>query len=161
MFLNNKDAIMGLPIYLIVAIITATAVIAMLVLSMHHITIESQTYQVECELQRIISEAESMFEYADEGTLVTVHVEFPDSMKFVVFGGMPENRNAEPVDLTIDENTSNNYYFVMNDGTLSTFHSIVRFSSYNETTIALFHPGIYDLTLELQYVGGKSYVKIY
>jgi len=161
MFLNNKDAIMGLPIYLIVAIITATAVIAMLVFSMHNITIESQTYQVECELQRIISEAENMFEYADEGTLVTAHVEFPDSMKFVVFGDMPENRNAEPVDLTIDENTSNNYYFVMNDGTLSTFHSIVRFSSYNETTIALFHPGIYDLTLELQHVGGKSYVKIY
>ncbi len=64
MFLNNKDAIMGLPIYLIVAIITATAVIAMLVFSMHNITIESQTYQVECELQRIISEAENMFEYA-------------------------------------------------------------------------------------------------
>ena len=64
MFLNNKDAIMGLPIYLIVAIITATAVIAMLVFSMHSITIESQTYQVECELQRIISEAENMFEYA-------------------------------------------------------------------------------------------------
>jgi len=31
MFLSNKDAIMGLPIYLIVAIITATAVIARLV----------------------------------------------------------------------------------------------------------------------------------
>lgn len=102
-----------------------------------------------------------MFEYADEGTLVTVHVEFPDSMKYVVFGGMPKNGNDEPVNLFLDENTSNNYYFVMNDGTISTFHSIVRFSSYNETTITLFHPGIYDLTLELQYVGGKSYVKIY
>ena len=63
MFLNNKDAIMGLPIYLIVAIIIATAVIAMLVLSMHHITIESQTHQVKYEIQRIISEAENMFEY--------------------------------------------------------------------------------------------------
>lgn len=54
---------MGLPIYLIVAIIIATAVIAMLVLSMHHITIESQTHQVKYEIQRIISEAENMFEY--------------------------------------------------------------------------------------------------
>lgn len=161
MFLSNKDAIMGLPIYLIVAIITATAVIAILVLSVHHITTESQTYHVESELQRIISEAENMFEYADEGTLVTVHVEFPESMKFAVFGDMPEDKNAEPVNLSLDEDTSNNYYFVMNDGTLSAFHSIVRFSSYNETTMALFHPGIYDLTLELCYIGGKSYVKIY
>ncbi len=161
MFLINKDAIMGLPIYLIVAIITATAVIAILVSSIHYITIESQTHQVEYELQRIISEAENMFEYADEGTLVTVHVEFPESMKYVIFGGMSENGNDEPVNLSLHENTSNNYYFVMNDGTLSTFHSIVRFSSHNETTIALFHPGIYDLSLELCYVGGKSYVKIY
>ena len=161
MFPNNKDAIMGLPIYLIVAIITATAVIAMLVLSMHHITTETQIHQVEYEIQRITSEAENMFEYADEGTLVTVHVEFPNSMKFVVFGDLPKNGNTKPVNLSLDENTSNNYYFVMNDGTISTFHSIVRFSSHNETTIALFHPGIYDLTLELCYVGGKSYVKIY
>ena len=161
MFINNDDAVLGLPIYLMVAIISAAAVIAMLVLSMHHITAESQTYQVEYEIQRIISEAENMFEYADEGTLVTVHVEFPDSMSFVVFGDLPENGNAEPGDLTLDENTSNNYYFVMNDGTLSTYHSIARFSSDDETTIALFHSGIYDLTLELYYTGGKTYVKIY
>ena len=161
MFISNKDAILGLPVYLIVAIITATAVIAMLVLSMHHITTETQTHQVEYEIQRITSEAENMFEYADEGTLVTVHVEFPNSMKFAVFGDLPKNGNSEPVNLTLDENTSNNYYFVMNDGTRMTFHSNARFCGNDETTIALFHPGIYDLTLELQFVGGKTYVKIY
>lgn len=161
MFINNDDAVLGLPIYLMVAIISAAAVIAMLALSMHHITTESQTYQVEYEIQRIISEAENMFEYADEGTLVTVHVEFPDSMSFVVFGDLPENGGAEPDDLTLEENTSNNYYFVMNDGTLLTYHSIARFSSDDETTIALFHSGVYDLTLELYYTGGKTYVKIY
>ena len=161
MFLNNKDAVLGLPIYLIVAIISATAVIAMLVLSMHHITKESQAHQVEYEIQRIISEAENMFEYADEGTLVTIHVEFPDSMKYTVFGDLAENGNAEPVDLILDENTSNNYYFVMNDGTLMTFHSNARFSGNDITTIALFHSGVYDLTLELHHTGDTTYVKIY
>ena len=161
MFIINKDAIMGLPIYLIVAIITATAVIAMLVLSMHHITTETQIHQVEYEIQRIVSEAENMFEYADEGTLVTVHAEFPNSMKFVVFGDLPKNENSKPVNLTLEENTSNNYYFVMNDGACMTFHSNARFCGNDEATIALFQPGIYDLTLELQFVGGKTYVKIY
>jgi len=161
MFMSNKDAIMGLPIYLIVAIITATVVLAMLVLSMYNLSTETQTHQVEYEIQKITSEAENMFEYADEGTLVTVYVEFPNSMKFVVFGDLPKNRNSEPANLTLDESTSNNYYFVMNDGTCMTFHSNARFCGNDETTIALFYPGIYDLTLELQFVGGKTYVKIY
>ena len=161
MVLDSKDAIMGLPIYLLVAMVTATVVIALLVLSMYNITIELQINQVEYEIQKIASEAENMFEYADEGTLVTLHVEFPDSMKFAVFGNMPENKNAEPTNLSLHDTTSNNYYFVMNDGTFASYHSNARFSGCNETTIAIFYPGIYDLRLELCTIGGNSYVKIY
>ena len=161
MILNNNDAVLGLPIYLIIAIVSAATVIAMLVLSMHQITIESQTHQVEYEIQRIISEAENMFEYADDGTLVTVHVEFPSSMKYVVYGDLAENGNVEPINFSLDENTSNNYYFVMNDGTRMAFHSNARFSSNATTTIALFPSGVYDLSLELDTTGDKTYVKIY
>ena len=161
MIINNKDATIGLPIYLIIAIISATAVITLLILSMYYITMESQIYQVENEIQKIITESENMFEYADQGTFVTIHVEFPDSMKYVVFGDLPRYNNVEPKNLTLNENTSNNYYFIMNDGTLKTFHSNVRFCGNNTTITSLFYPGIYDICLELTHVDGKTYVKIY
>jgi hypothetical protein len=102
-----------------------------------------------------------MFEYADEGALVTVHVEFPTSMRFLVFGGLPTNGTTEPTNLTLNETTSNNYYYVMCDGTLHTFHTNARFSSSNLTQMAVFHSGTYDLTLELYHDGDKTYVKIY
>jgi len=42
-----------------------------------------------------------------------------------------------------------------------TFHSNARFSGNDITTIALFHSGVYDLTLKLNHTGDKTYVKIY
>lgn len=162
MFINNGDAVLGLPIYLMVAIISAAAVIAMLVLSMHHITTESQTYQVEYEIQRIISEAENMFEYADSGTMVTLNIDFPQDMKFMVFGGLPENNGLPPTILTLNENTSNNYYFVMNNGRTTTGHTHVRFSGEQTNEISILRPGTYDLKLELvKENNGKTYVKIF
>jgi hypothetical protein len=102
-----------------------------------------------------------MFEYADNGSIVTVHVEFPTSMRFIVFGHLPSNNTSEPANLTLDEKTSNNYYFVMNDGTLRIFHSNARFSNHNMTQIAVFYSGAYDITMELCQKKGKSYVAMY
>ncbi|MEA3458651.1 MAG: hypothetical protein U9R21_08245 [Candidatus Thermoplasmatota archaeon] len=152
---------MGLPIYITVAIIVAAAVIAVLSISIYGILADSQLYQVEHEMDKIASEAENMFEYADGGTMITVHIEFPASMKFVVFGGLPTNGSSEPDNLTLDEKTSNNYYLVMVDGTVQTYHSNVRFSSEDYNKIAIFTSGIYDLTLELEKIDSRTYVKIY
>jgi len=82
-------------------------------------------------------------------------------MKYLVFGGLPQNGIAEPTNLTFKENTSNSYYFVMNDGRILTAHSPVRFSSDDINEIAVFYPGVYDVTLELDKVDGGTYVKIY
>jgi len=111
--------------------------------------------------QKIISEAENMFEYADEGTLVTVSVDFSNSLKFAVFGSMPQNGVLKPTNYNLDEKMSNNYYFVTDDGTISSYSSNARFSSENISQIAVFGPGNYDLSLDLVNVGGKTYVKIY
>jgi len=107
--LHNRSAVMGLPTYIAVAIIVAAAVIAVLSISIYGILADSQLYQVEHEMDKIASEAENMFEYADGGTMVTVHIEFPTSMKFVVFGGLPTNGSSKPGNLALDEKTSNNY----------------------------------------------------
>jgi len=155
---DDQDAVVGQPLGLLVILIVASAIIASLCLSIPHLIQESQIQIVEREIDRILVEATNMFEYADNGSIVTIPVEFPSSMQFIVFGYLPRNGINEPTNLTLEEKTSNNYYYVMNDGTLRTFHSNARFSNHNMTQIAIFHSGNYDITLELCQMGGKTYV---
>jgi len=158
----GKKAVLGLPSYIMVALVVSAAVIAVFSLSIYNIWLDSQFHQVEYEVDKIVSEAEDMFEYADEGTMVTVHVEFPDSMRYIIFGGLPCNSSSIPVGFNLDENTSNNYCFVMDDGRSSVSHSNARFSGNRTDEIAVFYPGVYDLKLELvKGLNGRSYVKIY
>lgn len=157
----DENAAINLPIYLMVAIIVASVILAVFSLSIYNLWLDSQVYQVESEIEKIISEAENMFAFANNGTLVTITIEFPSSMRHIIFGGLPQNGVTEPTELTLQENTSNCYYFVMSDGYISTAHSSVRFSGNNTNEIALFHSGSYDLTLELDKVDRRTYVKIY
>lgn len=161
--LHDDKAVMGLPIHILVAITVATIVIAVLSIALYNMWSDSQFHQVEHEIDKITSDAENMFEYADEGTMITVHVEFPSYVRFIVFGSLPKNDGiSEPANITLDENTSNNYYFVMGDGRIKTSHSNARFSGKNTDEMAVFHAGTYDLKLELiKEVDGKTYVKIY
>jgi len=160
--LFGKKAALGLPAYIMVALVVSAAVIAVFSLSIYNIWLDSQFHQVGYELNKIVSEAEDMFEYADEGTMVTVHVEFPGSMRYIIFGGLPCDSGSIPVSFNLDENTSNNYCFVMDDGRISILHSNARFSGNKTDEIAVFYPGVYDLKLELvKGLNGKSYVKIY
>jgi len=160
--ITDKEAIMGLPIYIMVAITVAATIIAILSIAIYNVSLDSQFHKTQQEINKIVSEAENMFEYADEGTMVTIHSEFSSSMKFAVFGGLPKNETNEMNDLKLDENTSNNYFFVMNNGKISIAHSNARFSSKNTEQIVVLYPGVYDLRLELiKEVDGKTYVKIY
>lgn len=155
---DDQDAVVGQPLGLLVILIVASVIITSLCLSIPHLIQESQIQIVEREIDRILVEATNMFEYADNGSIVTIPVEFPSSMQFIVFGYLPRNGTNEPTNLTLEEKTSNNYYYVMNDETLRTFHSNARFSNHNMTQIAIFHSGNYDITLELSQMGGKTYV---
>jgi hypothetical protein len=155
---DDQDAVVGQPLGLLVILIIASVIIASLCLSIPHLIQESQIQIVEREIDKILVEATNMFEYANNGSIVTIPVEFPSSMQFIVFGYLPRNGTNEPTNLTLEEKTSNNYYYVMNDGTLRTFHSNARFSNHNMTQIVIFYSGNYDITLELCPMGGKTYV---
>jgi hypothetical protein len=161
MLLDNKKAVVGQPIGLLIILIIAAIIMTLLSFSIQNLLEDSQIHQVEREINTILTDASNMYEYATEGSTDTLHVEFPMSLRFIVFGTLPRNGILEPTDLSLDENTTNNYYFVMNDGTLKIFHSNARFSSRNLTQIALFHSGAYDITLELCSKEGKSYVTMY
>ena len=157
----DESAVVGMPVYLMVAIIVACIVFGFFAFSIYKMNEEAQVGVVRAEIEKITSEAENMFEYANDGSLVTVHVNFPSSVGFVVFGSLPEGRGVKPMDLTLDEDVSNCYYFVMDDGTIQTFSSNARFSGKNVDEISLLGSGSYDLKVELERAGGKTYVKIY
>ncbi|MFH1101195.1 MAG: hypothetical protein V1726_04065 [Methanobacteriota archaeon] len=160
MFHNNENAVIGMPIYLIVALVVTAIILAIFLFSVQYLIRDAQVHSAQSTIQRIVDEAETMFEHADEGTMVTLHVEFPSSLRFVVFGGLPEGDTSPPQDLILNETTSNNYYYVMEDNSVFTGHSIARFSSHNTSEIAVFQTGVYDLTLELIQNAGRTYVTI-
>jgi len=157
----DDTAVVGLPVYLLIVIIIACIIFGVFAFSIYKMHNDAQVDVVRSEIEKITSEAENMFEYANEGSLVTVHVDFPDSMGFLVFGSLPENGVMEPTEHSLDEGVSNCYYFVMDDGTIETHSSNARFSGESVDEIALLGPGSYDLRIELERVGDKSYVKIY
>jgi len=157
---GQDNAVLGQPIGLLVILIIATAIIALFCLSAQNLMNDSQIHQVEHQIDTILTEAANMFEYADDGSQTTIHIQFPASLRFIVFGSLPRNGTVEPIDLTLDENSSNNYYYVMDDGAIRTFHSTARFSDHNFTQIALFHSGSYFITMELFYREGKTYVAL-
>ena len=159
---SDDTAVLGLPSFLVVSIIVTAAVLSVFSISVYHLILDSEYDVTRSEIDLIISEAENMYEHADEGTLKTMQVKFPSSLKFAVFGDLPKNGNSKPEDLTLDENTSNNYYFVTTDGSFFSGHSNVFFSGYETDQIAVLHYGTYDINLELvKDENGKTYVKIY
>jgi hypothetical protein len=158
---SGNHAVIGQPVYLVVVLIITATTITIAGLSLSTIMRDGRIHEVECQIEPILTESSLMFEYADEGSIVHMRVEFPTSLRFIVFGSLPRNGTKEPTNHTLDENNSNNYYFVMNDGTLRTFHSNARFSDRNTTQIVVLHPGRYNLTMELMKNEGKTYVTLY
>jgi hypothetical protein len=158
---RDNTAVLGQPLYLLIVILVSAIIIGVLVLSVEQLMNASTIHQIEHEIDRVVTEATNMFEYADEGTRVTLQVQFPCSLRFVVFGGLPTNGIFEPDLRMLNESTSNNYYFVMEDGSIHTYHSNVRFSNQNFTQIILLHSGVYTLTLEVGSYEEKTYVAMY
>ena len=161
MFSTDEHGVIGQPIYLLIAVVVSVVIIGIFLVILSTKTIESQRYAVEHEVDRIMSQAITMYDYADEGSFSSIHVDFPFAMHFIVFGGLPQNDTQQPTNRSLNASTSNNYYYVMVDGTIHTGHAVVCFSAQNSSQLALFRSGSYNLTLELVREGDTAYVKIY
>lgn len=161
MFLSDENAVIGQPIYLLIAAVVSVVIIAIFLITLYTTTIESQRYTVEHEIDKILSQAMTMYNYADEGTFITIHVDFPSTMRFIVFGGLPQNGTEQPTNLSLNTSMTNNYYYVMVDGTIHAGHTTVCFSAQNTSQLALFRSGSYYLNLELVREGEMTYVKVY
>jgi hypothetical protein len=157
----NDRAVIGMPVYLLVAITTSSIIIAVFSSSIMHIIHSTESDSVKKEIEKIVSEAENMFEYADSGTLLTINVNLPSSLNKLVFGSIPQKNIFDEENIIFDENTSNNYFFVMNDATLNIYSSNARFTGKNIGEAVVLKPGCYNLAIELVKNEGKTYVKIY
>ncbi|MEM4258349.1 MAG: hypothetical protein QXL17_04265 [Candidatus Thermoplasmatota archaeon] len=150
-----------MPMYLTVALIVAAVIIATFTIGIYNMITTSQAHAIEYELSKIVAEAEHMYQYADEGSMVTVDVTFPATLKYAVFGSTPLPGGQEPTNRQLNPATANNYYYVLSDGTVSPFHSPVCFSSEDPTKFAVVYAGNYRMCLELKKIGAVSYVSIY
>lgn len=156
----NRNAVVSLPVSLLIALIVSGVVIGMITLSAYKGYQDAELYQITRQVNTLLVEAEAMFTYADEGSFKRIRVSLPSSLRGIVFGGLPANVSSVPQNQTLREQTSNNYYVVMKDGTTKTYHCSVRFSDPTFQHSVVLYPGTYDITLEVQTYGGKSYVAI-
>ncbi len=159
-FSKNNLATLSQPLRLVVVLVIVTVIIMVLSLSLENLIAESQVHQIEQQVQKILREASTMFEHADEGSTVILQVNFPATLRCIVFGHLPRTGTLEPVNTALDENSSNVGYYVMTDGTIRSFHSNARFSDNTMTQIAVFYQGTYAITLELCKLGGKTFVTL-
>jgi hypothetical protein len=157
-FIENRNAVLGQPFRLVVVLCIASAIIFLFSLILQAFLSDTQFQEIDKEIDTILLESASMYEYANEGSRVTLHITFPATLRYIVFGSLPGPSSTEPVNRTLDENTSNNCYYVTNDGTIRSFHTNSRFSTYNMTEFCIFHSGSYKITLELRQNEGQTYV---
>jgi hypothetical protein len=154
----NKNAVVGQPIAFLVVFIIAGVILTLFFLSIPGLMKETHQQQIEAEINKIAVEASTMFEYTENGTSKSIPVKLPSSLRFIVFGSTPTQGTNEPTDLRLDERTSNNYYYVLNDGTIRLFHTTARFSNHNMTQIVIYHPGCFTITLQTRQTEGNTYV---
>ncbi len=161
MLIYDKKAMTGFPIYFLVAIIISSLIISIFTISISEMIKKSKKDLLKNEIEKIIANAENMFEYADTGTVINLKTNFPDTLDFLVFGGIPESLNKKPSKFIFNEKTSNNYYYKLKDGTINCFSSHVRFCGKNSNELSILFKGENFLVLELVKEYNKTYVKIY
>ncbi len=160
MFYENEFAVIGTPTNLMISIITASVICSILLYSIITLSEESQTHLVKKQIDKIRSDAENMFEYANSGSKLKIDVKFPESMRFAVFGKIPDD-TLKPSNFELDKNMSNNYYFIMENGDICTYSSNARFCGNSTDRVAVLNNGEYSIYLELVCQDGMTYVKIY
>ncbi|MEF8879421.1 MAG: hypothetical protein V5A64_03405 [Candidatus Thermoplasmatota archaeon] len=157
-----SKAMVGYPVYLVVVLITAGIILGSFAMSSLLVKNSSSVDLTRMEVNKIISEAEHMYEYGDGGSKVVLEMDLPEEVCFVVFGSMPVDGNQKPGCFDLNVDTCNCYYFVMEDGTRRQGVSSARFAGGDLDSFAYFEGGRHDITMQLVYKPGEgSFVKIY
>jgi len=148
-FSDDESGVFELPVQYMVAIIVAAMAIAIGSISAYHLWKDYQIKETIKEVKKIIGEAEMMCSTAEEGTKISIPINFPSGMKEVTFGSS-------------DKSMSNSYRIMMKWGESKIFYSSeAKFTGEsNGINIATIYKGCDMVTLSLIEIEGEKYVKI-
>lgn len=140
---------------LVVTVILFAVILGLLISSLKNFVNDAQEKKLQGDLDVIEKRAALMYKLggtSETGTREEIHISIPDSISYVVFGGMPGGKGMG------DMRTDNAYYYVV-DGRTQTRSSISRFRSSSGGPVILY-PGEYDLVLELVKDSNGTYVRV-
>jgi hypothetical protein len=154
--LSGNDAVIGLPVYLTVMAVILSVGVFLLSSALNAMDREGERQLCEQGIDRVVNEASHLYAYADNGVMATVTIDIPNSVRVLVFGGLPSNGSQ----ILHDSGTSENYYYVLDDGSLWTSHIQARLCGQNISCPAVFTPGQYQLSLMVLSTAEGPYVAI-
>ena len=136
----DKRGAMELPIQHTVAVIVAAVAIAGMLVAIHSLWQEYEEKKAIEEVEKIVDEAEKIYGMGEEGTVVTLKIDIPNSVKKIVFG-------------STDKALQNHYYIIMNWGKNISSFSNAKFD------YSIIYGGRKSVKVELLN-GGEKLVKI-
>jgi len=158
--ITGKDsAVFDLPMFLVVVVIVSLIGLSVLFGSLWILDHSSSQQTIDYELNSIIETCEQMIELSSQGSLLTKEIEFPSSVSYVVFGGIPISAGCE--EIVWDVNSSNAYGYVLDNGDVFISYATCSFCGNTFGDAAIFPQGKHTVYLESISVDGESYVKIY
>jgi len=145
--LKDEKGMFEMPSQYVVAIFVAGISISIMGFAIQHLSHHMQLEEAIKEVNKIVREAELMYNTGDNCSMNTVVVDFPPGMEKAVFG----SSNAD---------NTNRYYVLMNWGENRSFYSqYARFIGENNGRAVLYGE-IKSVTLELVSYNGDKYVSI-
>jgi|GEM_PF-1354607 len=144
---RDKKGVIEMPIQHIIAITIASIAVAAISFAGYQLWRDMQVKEAIKEVDKIVEEAELMYNSADNGATQTIAVDFPPGIEKVVFG------SANP-------SNSNHYYILMDWGENRSFYAKYVHFTGNNGGKAVIYSSVRSVTLELFCHGEDKYVKI-
>lgn len=135
--MKDKKGVLELPMQYIIAIVVAGIAISLMVVGAYNLWKDYELKKAIKEVKRIVDEAELIYTIGSEETNVTLDVNFPSSVKEIVF-------------------VANRYYILMKWGENKSFYAKnVKFSGKT-----ILYSSTKRISLKLIEDGGERYVEI-
>ncbi len=158
--MTGKDsAVFDLPMFLVVVVIVSLIGLSVVIGSLWALDKSASQQALDVQLDSIIGTCEQMLEFSSQGSLLSEEIEFPSSVSYVVFGGIPISAGFEGI--VWDSNSSNAYGYVLDNGDVFISYATCSFCGNTFGEVAILPEGKHTVCLESIDMDGESCVKVY
>ncbi len=141
--MKDKKGVLELPMQYIIAIVVAGIAISLMSIAAYNLWKDYELKKAIKEVKRIVDEAELIYTVGSEETNVALDVNFPSSIKEIVFGSSSKY-------------LANRYYILMKWGENKSFYAKnVKFKK------TILYSSTKRISLELREDEGERYVEIF